>query len=74
MFNKIKRQEEKMTVEMAADKYIEAILSTEYYKEYALQRDKLLKQPELYEKVKEFRKQPVNKKLKKNRKKARVKE
>lgn len=55
MFNKTKRQEEKMTVEIAADRYIEAILATEAYKEYALQRDKLLKQPELYEKVKEFR-------------------
>ena len=55
MFNKVKRQEEKMTVEAAADKYIEAILSTTMYQEYALQRDKLLKQPELYEKVKEFR-------------------
>lgn len=55
MFNKVKRQEEKMTVETAADKYIEAILETDSYKEYALQRDKLLKQPELYEKVKEFR-------------------
>lgn len=55
MFNKTKRQEEKMTVDKAADKYIEAILSTSAYKEYALQRDKLLKQPELYEKVKEFR-------------------
>lgn len=55
MFNKAKKQEEKMAVEKAADKYIEAILDTTYYKEYALQRDKLLKQPELYEKVKEFR-------------------
>ena len=55
MFNKTKRQEEKMTVEKAADKYVEAILATAYYREYALQRDKLLKQPELYEKVKEFR-------------------
>ena len=40
MFNKTKRQEEKMTVEKAADKYVEAILSTAYYREYALQRDK----------------------------------
>ena len=55
MFNKIKRQEEKMTVEAAADKYIEAILSTTLYQEYALQRDKLLKQQELYQKVNEFR-------------------
>ena len=55
MFNRVKRQEEKMTVEVAADKYIEAILSTTEYREYALQRDKLLKQPELYEKVKDFR-------------------
>lgn len=55
MFNKVKKQEEKMTVEVAADKYIEAILSTSEYKEYALQRDKLLKQPDLYEKVKDFR-------------------
>ena len=44
MFNKVKRQEEKMTVEAAADKYIEAILSTTMYQEYAIQRDKLLKQ------------------------------
>ena len=55
MFNKVKRQEEKTTVELAADKYIEAILATTTYKEYALQRDKLLKQPELYERVKDFR-------------------
>lgn len=55
MFNRGKRQEEKMTVDKAADRYIEAILSTAAYREYALQRDKLLKQPELYEKVKEFR-------------------
>lgn len=55
MFNKSKKQEEKMTVERAADQYISAILSTDSYREYALQRDKLLKQPELYEKVKEFR-------------------
>ena len=55
MFNKIKRQEETMPVEVAADKYIEAILATPMYQEYVLQRDKLLKQPVLYEKVKEFR-------------------
>lgn len=55
MFNRSKRQEEKMTVEKAADRYIEAILATAAYREYALQRDKLLKQPELYEKVKEYR-------------------
>ena len=36
MFNKVKRQEEKMTVEKAADNYIEAILNTDYYKAYAL--------------------------------------
>ena len=55
MFNKTRRHKEKMTVEAAADKYIEAILSTTEYTNYALQRDKLLKQPELYEKVKDFR-------------------
>lgn len=55
MFNRSKRQEGKMTVEQVADKYIEAILSTDAYKEYALQRDKLLKQPELYERVKDYR-------------------
>lgn len=55
MFNKSKRQQEKLTVDQVADNYISAILSTGVYKEYALQRDKLLKQKELYEKVKEFR-------------------
>lgn len=55
MFNRGKRQEEKMTVDKVADKYIEAILETAAYREYALQRDKLLKQPELYERVKEYR-------------------
>ena len=33
MFNKIKRQEEKMPVEVAADKYIEAILATPMYQD-----------------------------------------
>lgn len=55
MFYKSKRQEEKLTIEQMSDKYIEAILSTDTYREYALQRDKLLKQHDLYEKVKEFR-------------------
>ena len=55
MFNKVKRQEENMTVDIAADRYIDAILSSSEYKHYALQRDKLLKQSELYERVKEFR-------------------
>ena len=55
MFNKSRKQESKMTVNQAADRYIEAILATEEYCHYALQRDKLLMQTELYEKVKEFR-------------------
>ncbi len=55
MFNLGKRQEEKLTLEKATDKYIEAVLASDTYVTYALQRDKLLKQPELYEQVKEFR-------------------
>lgn len=55
MFNKSRKQEGKMTVNQAVDKYIEAILATDEYCHYALQRDKLLMQKDLYEKVKEFR-------------------
>ena len=55
MFNKSRKQDEKLTIDQVTDKYIDAILATDSYREYALQRDKLLKQPELYEKVKDYR-------------------
>lgn len=55
MFNKSRKQDEKMAVDKAADQYIHAILMTETYKQYAIQRDKLLKQPELYDRVKDYR-------------------
>lgn len=55
MFTKYRKQENKATISQAADKYIEAILDTAEYRQYALQRDKLLLQKDLYEKVKEYR-------------------
>ncbi len=55
MFNKSKKQEEKLTVNQATDRYVAEILNSALYKEYAMQRDKLMKQPELYTKVNEFR-------------------
>ncbi len=42
-------------LEKAVDKFVEEIKQTDIYVEYDFQRDKLKKQPELFEKVKEYR-------------------
>ena len=39
----------------AARKFADQIMASETYKEYLYQREKIKKQPELYEKVNEFR-------------------